>query len=135
DKAPGQKECDEAIDTINGVIKELDEASLAAINQNLVTKQESNLQGFQEQMANCTGEINEGIDRVVQAAKAHPEQLGHQVSSMANYFIPLASGAIGAASKTVNSQRQAALLELPKTVAESALQLMYAAKEGGGNPK
>ena len=54
---------------------------------------------------------------------------------MANYFEPLTRSAIGAASKTVNSQRQMGVLDLTKTVAESGLQLLYAAKEGGGNPK
>ena len=54
---------------------------------------------------------------------------------MGNYFVPLTRNAIGAASKTQNSQRQMALLDQCKTVAESALQLLYAAKEGGGNPK
>ena len=54
---------------------------------------------------------------------------------MGSYFLPLTRNAIGAASKTQNSQRQMALLDQCKTVAESALQLLYAAKEGGGNPK
>ena len=48
---------------------------------------------------------------------------------------PLAVGAIGAASKTLNSKQQMAILDQTKSVAESALQLTYAAKEGGGNPK
>ena len=43
--------------------------------------------------------------------------------------------AIGAASKTTSSQLQTSLLEETKTLTESALQLMYAAKEAGGNPK
>ncbi|XP_077996572.1 talin-1-like isoform X2 [Glandiceps talaboti] len=135
DKAPGQKACDDAIDTINGVIKDLDQASLAAISQNLAPRQENNLQGFQESMANSAAQISDTVDKIASAAKAQPEQLGHQVANMANYFLPLANSAIGTASKTVNSQRQANILDLTKTVAESALQLMYAAKEGGGNPK
>ena len=54
---------------------------------------------------------------------------------MTSYFDPLAEAAIGTASKTMNSKQQMNLLDLTKTVAESALQFMYAAKEGGGNPK
>ena len=54
---------------------------------------------------------------------------------MANYFKPLASATIGAASNSVNHQRQMDILDYTKTLAESALQLSYAAKEGGGNPK
>ena len=51
-----------------------------------------------------------------------------------NYFLPLSRSAVGAASKTSNADRQMSLLEQTKTLAESALQLMYAAKECGGNP-
>lgn len=54
---------------------------------------------------------------------------------MANYFEPLTRNAIGAASKSINSQRQMALLDQTKTVAESTLQLLYVSKESGGNPK
>lgn len=58
-----------------------------------------------------------------------------QVIAMANLFPALAGAAIGAASRTTSSQMQSNLLELSKTLAESGLQLMYAAKEAGGNPK
>ena len=51
-----------------------------------------------------------------------------------NYFLPLSRSVVGAASKTSNADRQMSLLEQTKTLAESALQLMYAAKECGGNP-
>ena len=54
---------------------------------------------------------------------------------MASYFEPLANATIGAASNSANHQRQMDILDYSKTLAESALQLMYAAKEGGGNPK
>lgn len=39
------------------------------------------------------------------------------------------------ASKTLNHQQQMTVLDQSKTLAESALQMLYAAKEGGGNPK
>lgn len=48
---------------------------------------------------------------------------------------PLAAGAIGAASKNLNSKQQMDIIDQTKSVAESALQLTFAAKEGGGNPK
>lgn len=35
DKAPGQKECDETIDKLNMNIRDLDQASLSALDQNL----------------------------------------------------------------------------------------------------
>ena len=53
---------------------------------------------------------------------------------MANFMEPMSRGAVGSASKTMNSKQQMAILDQSKTVAESALQLVVAAKEGGGNP-
>jgi len=43
DSAPGQKECDEAIDKVSRSIRELDQASLSAISQNLQPKHERSL--------------------------------------------------------------------------------------------
>ena len=54
---------------------------------------------------------------------------------MASYFGPLSDGAVGAASLIQNSKQQTHILDLTKTVAESALQFMYSCKEGAGNPK
>ena len=43
DSAPGQKECTEAIDQVNNSIRDLDQASLAAISQNLAPRNERSL--------------------------------------------------------------------------------------------
>ncbi|KAL0188324.1 hypothetical protein M9458_015423, partial [Cirrhinus mrigala] len=51
------------------------------------------------------------------------------------YFTPLVSASMGMASKILDHQQQMNLLDQTKTLAESALQMLYAAKEGGGNPK
>lgn len=58
-----------------------------------------------------------------------------QVSQMASYFEPLIMASIGTASKILNSQQQMSVLDQTKTLAESALQMLYTAKEAGGNPK
>ena len=58
-----------------------------------------------------------------------------QVAQMSSFIAPLADLAVGAASRTADVQRKVDLLDQAKTVAESAAQLMYATKEGGGNPK
>lgn len=58
-----------------------------------------------------------------------------QVSQLASYFEPLRRAAVGMASKLMHHQQQMNLLDQTKTLAESALQMLYAAKEGGGNPK
>lgn len=58
-----------------------------------------------------------------------------QVSQMVSYFEPLIMAAIGTASKMQNSQQQMSVLDQTKTLAESALQMLYTAKEAGGNHK
>uniref|UniRef100_A0A8C4V308 Talin 1 n=1 Tax=Falco tinnunculus TaxID=100819 RepID=A0A8C4V308_FALTI len=107
DKAPGQRECDEAIEVLNRCMREVDQASLAAISQQLAPRED------------ISQEVGQGC----------------AVSQMAQYFEPLIMAAVGAASKTPNHQQQMNLLDQTKTLAESALQMLYTAKEAGGNPK
>lgn len=57
------------------------------------------------------------------------------MTQLASYFEPLVLAAVGVASKTLDHQQQMTVLDQSKTLAESALQMLYAAKEGGGNPK
>ncbi|EHB01326.1 Talin-2 [Heterocephalus glaber] len=57
------------------------------------------------------------------------------VTQLASYFEPLILAAVGVASKILDHQQQMTVLDQTKTLAESALQMLYAAKEGGGNPK
>ncbi|XP_076336549.1 talin-1-like isoform X2 [Tachypleus tridentatus] len=135
DKAPGQKECEEAIEKLSACIKELDQAALNIMSQNLAPRQDNTLKGFQEQMENSATEIMEKIDSVRTSSKGEAEKLGHSVSQLVNYFNPLVQSAVGSASKTQSSKQQMALLDQTKTVTECALQLVYAAKESGGNPK
>lgn len=58
-----------------------------------------------------------------------------QVTQLAGYFEPLIVASVGVASKLNDHQQQMTFLDQTKTMAESALQMLYAAKEGGGNPK
>lgn len=54
---------------------------------------------------------------------------------MSSYVEPMTQGAIGTASKVMNSKTQMAILDQTKTATEAALQLIIAAKEAGGNPR
>ena len=55
---------------------------------------------------------------------------------MANLADPLVNCAIGFASKLLGgSEKQCELLDATKTVCESAVQLVMATKDVGGNPK
>ncbi|XP_076033858.1 talin_middle and talin-RS domain-containing protein rhea isoform X2 [Oratosquilla oratoria] len=135
DKAPGQKECDEAIQKLNINIRDLDQASLCVLDQNLAPQTDNNLQGYNEQVQNAGQELLQNIDKVRGSAKSEAEKLGHSITQMCSYFDPLVNSAIGSASNMRNSKQQMCLLDQTKTVAECALQLIYAAKEVGGNPK
>ncbi|XP_015512363.2 talin-1 isoform X1 [Neodiprion lecontei] len=135
DKAPGQKECDGAIETLSARIRELDAASLSAVSQALVPRKENTMQGFTDQMESSANELREKLEPLRSAAKYGAEHVGHAVSQIALYSEPLVTGAVGAASNMVHSKQQMVLLDQTKTVAESTLQLIYVVKESGGNPK
>ncbi|XP_034178669.2 talin_middle and talin-RS domain-containing protein rhea isoform X1 [Osmia lignaria lignaria] len=135
DKAPGQKECDAAIEKLSARIRELDAASLSAVSQALLPRRENTVQGFTDQMESSASELREKLEPLRTAAKYEAENVGHAVSQIALYCEPLVSGAIGAASNMVHSKQQMVLLDQTKTVAESALQLVCVTKESGGNPK
>ncbi|KAK2512204.1 Tln1 [Columba guinea] len=116
-------------------MREVDQASLAAISQQLAPREDISQEALHNQMITAVQEISNLIEPVASAARAEASQLGHKVSQMAQYFEPLIMAAIGAASKTPNHQQQMNLLDQTKTLAESALQMLYTAKEAGGNPK
>uniref|UniRef100_A0A673J7R2 Talin-2-like n=1 Tax=Sinocyclocheilus rhinocerous TaxID=307959 RepID=A0A673J7R2_9TELE len=135
DKAPGQKECDSAIDNINKCIRDIEQASLVAVSQNLFRRDEVSSEALQEQLTSSVQEVGHLIEPISTAAKGEAAQLGHKVSQLVSYFTPLVSASMGMASKILDHQQQMNLLDQTKTLAESALQMLYAAKEGGGNPK
>lgn len=57
------------------------------------------------------------------------------MTQLASYFEPLIVASVGLASKLHDHQQQMNILDQTKTLSESSLQMLYAAKEGGGNPK
>jgi len=135
DKAPGQRECDDAIEKLTIHIRELDQASLAAINQNLSPRKNKDIKQFTEQMNNSAVQISQKLVEVQEASKSEAERLGHSITSLMSYFEPMVSNSIGTASNMVSSKQQVLILDQTKTVAECAQQLLYAAKESGGNPR
>ncbi|XP_039866919.1 talin-2a isoform X2 [Simochromis diagramma] len=135
DKAPGQRECDSSIDNINKCIRDIEQASLAAVSQNLPSRDDISLEALQEQLTSTVQEIGHLIDPVSTAARGEASQLGHKVTQLAGYFEPLIKASVGVASKLKDHQQQMTFLDQTKTLAESALQMLYGAKEGGGNPK
>uniref|UniRef100_A0A6I8R2Z2 Talin 2 n=1 Tax=Xenopus tropicalis TaxID=8364 RepID=A0A6I8R2Z2_XENTR len=135
DKAPGQRECDQSIDSINRFIRDIEQASLASVSQDLAMRDDISLEALQEQLTSVVQEIGHLIDPITTAARGEAAQLGHKVTQLARYFEPLVLAAVGLVSKVLDHQQQMTVLDQTKTLAESALQMLYAAKEGGGNPK
>ncbi|XP_061630364.1 talin-2 isoform X3 [Phyllopteryx taeniolatus] len=135
DKAPGQKECDYSIDSINKCIRDIEQASLAAVGQTLPCRDDISMEALQEQLTSSVQEIGHLIDPVSTAARGEAAQLGHKVTQLASYFDPLIVASVGLTSKLHDHQQQMTILDQTKTLSESALQMLYAAKEGGGNPK
>merc|ERR1719397_88521 len=135
DKAPGQRECDDAIEGLTVHIRELDQASLAAINQNLAPRKSKDIKQFTEQMNNSAVQISQKLSEVQEASKSEAERLGHSITSLMSYFEPMVTNAVGTASNMGSSKQQVLILDQTKAVAECAQQLLYAAKESGGNPR
>ncbi|KAJ8247513.1 hypothetical protein GJAV_G00247260 [Gymnothorax javanicus] len=135
DKAPGQRECDSSIDDINRSIRDIEQASLAAVGQSLPARDDISLEALQEHLTSAVQEIGHLIDPISTAARGEAAQLGHKVTQLASYFEPLIMASVGLASKLHDHQQQMTVLDQTKTLSESALQMLYAAKEGGGNPK
>ncbi|KAJ8252503.1 hypothetical protein COCON_G00218150 [Conger conger] len=135
DKAPGQRECDHSIDSINKCIRDIEHASLAAVSQSLPSRDDISLEALQDQLTSAVQEIGHLIDPITTAARGEAAQLGHKVTQLASYFEPLVVASVGMASKLLDHQQQMIVLDQTKTLAESSLQMLYAAKEGGGNPK
>ncbi|KAM6961376.1 talin-2 [Aplochiton taeniatus] len=135
DKAPGQRQCDHSIDQINRCIRDIEQASLAAVGQSLPSRDDISLEALQDQLTSSVQEIGHLIDPVTTAARGEAAQLGHKVTQLASYFEPLIVASVGLASRLHDHQQQMTILDQTKTLSESALQMLYAGKEGGGNPK
>lgn len=135
DKAPGQAQCDQVLDTINNCARELDHSAMSIGVQGIPKRLDNNLQGFTGQMLNASAELLDKLEPIKSAAKRNAESLGHAVSEIARYIVPLTSGAIGASSHVVHSSKQMILIDQTKSVVESAREAVQLSKECGGNPK
>ncbi|KAG6451547.1 hypothetical protein O3G_MSEX007224 [Manduca sexta] len=135
EKAPGQRECAAALDTLNKQLRELDHASIQAVGQELQPRKANTLQGYSEQIENSASEMLERLEPLRVAAKSEAENLGHTVKQLVSYAEALCGGAVGAASNVTESAAQAALLAHARTVLETAALLLHAARDAAGNPR
>lgn len=135
EKAPGQKECESAVQRVNQALREVNEAFLATVSQNFQPLRHNTLQGFVQNSENGVRNAEALVDPVVNAGKCEAENLGHHVNSLVSVVDSLVGNVIGASSNIVDTNEQVRLLDNMKTILESAVPFICAAKESGGNPK
>ncbi|XP_050558739.1 talin-1 [Spodoptera frugiperda] len=135
DKAPGQRECIAALDTLNRQLRELDQAAMQAVGQELVPRKNNTLQGYTEQIENSATEMLERLEPLRVAANQEAENLGHAVVQLVSYAEPLVTGTVGAGSNLSESSTQGALFEHARTVLETLALLVQDARTAAGNPR
>ncbi|XP_022816800.1 talin-1 isoform X8 [Spodoptera litura] len=135
EKAPGQRECVAALDTLNRQLRELDQAAMQAVGQELVPRKNNTLQGYTEQIENSATEMLERLEPLRVAALGEAEHLGHAVVQLVSYAEPLVSGTVGAGSNLSESSTQGALFEHARTVLETLALLLHDARAAAGNPR
>jgi len=84
--APGQYECDTALQHIDGWIHHLDQASLAAVGETLSPQHDGNLAGFQDQVIASARQLLQQVEPIRRAAKGETGNLERYVCVMAIYY-------------------------------------------------
>lgn len=135
EKAPGQLQCDSVLDILNQCARDLNSTALAIGIEGIPPKKDNNIEGYTSMVLNATNELLEKIEPVKNASKKNAESLGHAVNQVAKHSVPLTSGTVGVCSHVVHHVQQTVLIDQAKSVVESAIQLVQAAKEAGGNPR
>ncbi|XP_059217650.1 talin-1 isoform X2 [Stomoxys calcitrans] len=135
EKAPGQAQCDQVLQTLGTCMRELDTCAMAVNAQGLSQRRDNNLHGFSGQTLNSAAELLDKLEPIRLAGKNNAEQLGHAVGEISRYVVPMVNGGIGACTHIVHSNQQMSLINQTKSVVESAQQLVQAAKESAGNPR
>ncbi|CAB0031459.1 unnamed protein product [Trichogramma brassicae] len=135
DKAPGQRECDSAIQSITQRIHEIDTAAMNVISQSYIPHTKNTIESFIDMIKNSSCELHEKLVFLCTSAKFETQNIGHSVTQVTLYSEPLISSGIKLAFSLKQQKQQIQLLDQIKTVAESILQLIYVSKETGGNPR
>lgn len=133
DNAPGQAQCDSALEILSHCSRDLDTASMSV--GGIPTKSTNSLQGFTGQTLSAASELLEKLEPLRIAAKQNTEALSHAVQQIPRYAVPLTAGTIGASSHVIHSNQQMELIDQGKSVIESATNLIHSAKKCAGITK
>ncbi|CAG9134195.1 unnamed protein product [Plutella xylostella] len=132
EKAPGQRQCACALQTLSSLRRSLEQSALA---EQPAPPAQNTLEGFSELIESSSTEILERLEPLRVAAKGEAENLGHAVVQMVSYIEPLVTAAIGCHAQLSDSRVSAALLDATRTVLEAAAALVQAAGDAAGNPR
>jgi len=77
--APGQAECESAVQNIDSWIHHLDQASLAAVGESLSPQHDGSLAGFQEQVIASARQLLQQVEPIRHAAKGETGNLERYV--------------------------------------------------------
>ncbi|KAF6779314.1 hypothetical protein AHF37_01398, partial [Paragonimus kellicotti] len=135
DHAPGQRECQSALDNIARLMQDLQGAKMASMEDHLQPHRELNEEGFQKQLATSVRAVLDSAPNLGRAARSEAEQLGHAVRAINSYLPGLTASAIAAASRSPLPSTQLVYLEHTSAILEAADQLITVARDAGGNPR
>jgi len=79
--APGQSECETALQNIDGWIHHLDQASLAAVGESLSPQHDGSIAGFQQQVIASARQLQQQVEPIRNAAKGETGNLERYVCS------------------------------------------------------
>ncbi|KAI9142207.1 hypothetical protein BKA69DRAFT_292544 [Paraphysoderma sedebokerense] len=139
ESAPGQKECLNAIEIIQGTVTELDAMILKAAIEGLPKfSMGMGMEGAakEDEKAKLLGFIRvmgSKVDDLVRAAKKEPGDLGSAATDASNAFAPVSGSAIKVATDESNPQVQQQILDCAKEIGENLASLLDACKTSGGN--
>ncbi|KAJ3159120.1 Talin-1 [Geranomyces michiganensis] len=128
--APGQKECDFALEKLSEAVTTVDGAIVEATVNNLAPQPETMTTVA---LADNVRVIASLADVVAKAAKEDARALGTAVTELPTSFGRVAIGAVGLASNMIDMQQQMTILDQVKALGEAMNAFVYAAKVNGGN--
>ncbi|KAI8906214.1 hypothetical protein DFJ77DRAFT_477968 [Powellomyces hirtus] len=128
--APGQKECEGALEKLNEAVMTVDAAIVEATVMNLTPVAETTSSAMLADNVRAIASLGE---LVAKAAKEDAGALGASVNELPTSFAKAATGAVSLASNMVDVQQQMTVLEQVKALGEAMSAFVYAAKLNSGN--
>ena len=134
--APGQRECDNAIERVQNATTELDAAYVQVeVNSDLpaTATSDDEFNALKDRLVDNARAISSSGDIVTRSSRGLGN-LGAAVTVMAGNFEQLTANAISAAERVSDPRRRLEILDKSRTLGEIAAEMLIAAKGTGGTP-